>query len=431
MTNLLQGRFFKNFIEFIMMLIILEGKSYMKRKLILLLNLVIIITSISLNSVYGANEEIQSEDYQIPILMYHHLTEEEPPSNRLGEIISVDLFKKQMQFLKSKGFNTISASQLRQYLYFGAKLPKNPILITFDDGYESNYNLAFPVLEELNMKAVISIIVSSRGKKPGEFRHFTWEEAKAMLDSGLIEIGSHTYDLHNYTVQLQPNENVATYEERIFNDFLISKNSLQKNLNIEPFIFTYPYGMYNKYSQDIALELGFDIQFTVNAGIVTKDSNPLALERINVRGDDSPQQVLANIYKYMGLEIEEEPKYRVNMLDTYMKANQYNLLNKNDLHYLENNITNYEVQQLLLHRTDELMNEGIDESIQINIARLKPILERMSVLDMSSTLLTYSEALNYLRLIGKVEGISNYYEPNKLLTKIEFVDLLVKVTKIN
>jgi len=400
----------------------------MKRKFLLLFNLILILTSISLDPVYGANEEIQSEDYQIPILMYHHLTEEEPP-DRLGEIISVDLFRKQMQLLKSKGFNTISASQLRDYLYFGAKLPKNPILITFDDGYESNYTLAFPVLEELKMKAVINIIVSSRGKKPGEFQHFTWDEAKTMLDSGLIEIGSHTYDLHNYTIQLQPNEDIAIYEDRIFNDFLISKNSIQNNLNIQPFIFTYPYGMYNGYSQAIALDLGFDMQFTVNAGIVTRESNPLALERINVRGDDTPQQVLANIYKYMGIEIEE-PTYIVNILDTYIKASQYSLLNKNDLYYLENNITNYEVQQLLLHRTDKLMQDSIDVAIQNNITRLKPILERMSSLDMSSTLLTYSEALNYLRLIGNVEEISSYYEANRLINKIEFVDLLIKVLKI-
>ena len=400
----------------------------MKKKLIFFLNVLLIFTSISFNFTYANNQELNHIEYKIPILMYHHLSEEEPPLGRAGEIISVEMFKNQMQYLKSKGFNTISAAELKSYLYSGSELPNNPILITFDDGYESNYKLAFPVLEELNMKAVISIIVSSRGKKPGEFQHFTWDEAKLMIDSGLIEIGSHTFDLHNYTIQILPSENIAAYEDRIFDDFLISKNSIQRNLKIDPFIFTYPYGMYNKYSQAIALNLGFDIQFTVNPGVVTKDSDPLALERINVRGDDTPQQVLANIYKHMG--VEEEPTqytYTPNSIEAYIQAKRFEVLNRNDLFSLQNTITNFEAQQILLSRTEQLSNYDISESTQSNLIRIRPILERVSQLEMSDTLLTYREALNYLRLIGEVEDIKDYYLPTKTLTKIEFIDLLMQV----
>ncbi len=403
----------------------------MKRRLILLITALIIFAGLRPDAAYAVENQTSQENLSIPILMYHHLTEGEPPSGRKGEIISVELFESQMEYLKSKGFNTISAAELRDFLYLDAPLPKNPIMITFDDGYESNYTLAFPILQQLNMKAVISVIVSSRGKKPGEFQHFTWEEAQIMLESGLVEIGNHTYNLHNYTIQPQADEAIPDYEDRIFHDFLIAKNGIQKNLGIEPFVFAYPYGMYNQYSQAIVLELGFDIQFSVNAGVVTKDSDPLALERINVRGDESPQQVLSNIHRYMGVEESNENQepsaYTVSPMEVYLTASKYKLLNKNDLYQLQNNITNYETQQFLLNRTKELKNFDVQQAVVQNLERVSPILERMAALDMSNTLLTYGEALNYLLLIGNTEDIKGYYPADRLLTQIEFVDLLLKV----
>lgn len=403
----------------------------MKRRLFLLITAILILKGFRPDAVYALENQKPESDIKIPILMYHHFTEGEPPSGREGEIISVKLYEDQMSYLKSKGFNTISAAELRDFLYYDAQLPENPIMITIDDGYESNYTLAFPILQQLNMKAIISVIVSSRGKKPGEFQHFTWEEAQIMLESGLVEIGSHTYNLHNYAIQPQADEAIPDYEDRIFHDFLIAKNGIQKNLSIDPFVFTYPYGMYNRYSQAIALELGFDIQFSVNAGVVTKDSNPLALERINVRGDESPQQVLSHIHKYMGIEESDEVQaptaYAASPMEVYLKASKYKLLNKNDLYQLQNNITNYETQQFLLNRTKELENFEVMPAIVHNLERISPILERMTALDMSNTLLTYGEALNYLMLIGNIEGIKGYYPTDKLLTQVEFVDLLIKV----
>jgi len=84
------------------------------------------------------------------------------------------------------------------------KLPKKPLLITIDDGYANNYSLAYPILKEKGLRATIYIITSYRGKQPGVTRHFTWAEAKEMYDSGVINIESHTHDLHYYVQQVSP-----------------------------------------------------------------------------------------------------------------------------------------------------------------------------------------------------------------------------------
>ena len=84
-----------------------------------------------------------------------------------------------------------------------------------DDGYRSNYTKAYPVLKEKNMKALISIIGWSVGREtmPGGIipinPHCSWAELKEMQDSGLVEIGNHTYDMHKYDEQ-RPDERKGT-----------------------------------------------------------------------------------------------------------------------------------------------------------------------------------------------------------------------------
>jgi len=77
----------------------------------------------------------------------------------------------------------------------GHALPEKPILITFDDGYRSNYDLVYPILQEYGVKACISIIVLMPDLPTDNF--CTWGQLREMTASGLVEIGSHSYRLHN------------------------------------------------------------------------------------------------------------------------------------------------------------------------------------------------------------------------------------------
>lgn len=73
-------------------------------------------------------------------------------------------------------------------------------MITFDDGYLSNYTLASPILKQTGMKATVALIVDhiEKADPSNTSRHsLDWDEVKAMYDSGLFQFGSHTYNLHN------------------------------------------------------------------------------------------------------------------------------------------------------------------------------------------------------------------------------------------
>ena len=102
-------------------------------------------------------------------------------------VVPPDEFRKQMQYLHDEGYHTITMDELYEYVTNGTALPDKPVLITFDDGYIDNYQHAFPILKEYNMKATLFMITSAFG----ESRFVNVEQLKEMQANG-IDIQSHT-----------------------------------------------------------------------------------------------------------------------------------------------------------------------------------------------------------------------------------------------
>ena len=246
---------------------------------------------------------------KVPVLMYHHLTDGEQNS----ATITPALFREHMQALSDAGYQTVSLAELRAYVYEGAGLPDKPVLLTFDDGYESNYELAFPVLKEFGMKAAIFVIGSSVGKDTykdtGEpiHPHFSAAQAQEMTDSGLIEIQSHTYDMHQ-SATLEPGvarESVEPLEGETEADFIAAmRDDFGKNRALiadmtgsAPFALAYPKGVYSELTQAVAVEEGIVVTLTSDPGVNTLvrglPQSLLALRRNGVNEDVSVEQLLA------------------------------------------------------------------------------------------------------------------------------------------
>ena len=147
--------------------------------------------------------EMTIKDYtkQIPIITYHSIVEN-PKSN---SEISPETFEKQIKTLKDLGYTSVFFGDLIAYVENGIELPEKPICITFDDGYLNNYEVAYPILQKYKMKATIFAIGVSVGSltnyKDTNYPitpHFTYEQAREMIVSGLISIQSHTYDMHQW-----------------------------------------------------------------------------------------------------------------------------------------------------------------------------------------------------------------------------------------
>ncbi len=229
-------------------------------------------------------------DTEIPILMYHHFTEIE--SETSSTTVTVERFEEHMSALKDAGYNTITDDQLYRFLHFDEALPEKPIMITMDDGYESNYIHAYPILKELGMNATIYLVVNDQEKTPGTIPHLTWEQTKEMYKAGVMDIQSHTFDSHYYIesetdegpalITIGKNEDKEVYLERIRKDLTQSKKIIESQLQKEVVTITYPYGATNEDVINIAKETGYKLGITVQIGTNNSESSPFKLKRLNV-----------------------------------------------------------------------------------------------------------------------------------------------------
>ncbi|WMI81786.1 polysaccharide deacetylase family protein [Anaerotignum sp. MB30-C6] len=221
----------------------------------------------------------------VPILMYHSVYSDAKRSS--DYIVSPDLFRQDMEYIKEKGYTTIFISDLVAYVKEDKPLPEKPIIITLDDGYLNNLVNVVPILEELEMKAVVSVIGSYSQEfsqvedKDLAYAHMSWKEIKMLADTGYVEIGNHTYDLHKIGERKgcmkRNGESSQQYTAMLKEDLEKLQVALQEHVGITPTVFAYPYGSISDESFPIIKECGFEAALTCHGKVnmITKDPEQL------------------------------------------------------------------------------------------------------------------------------------------------------------
>ena len=202
------------------------------------------------------------DNHTLYILMYHHFvpdTDEELNDWTLTE----SRFREDLQWLADNGYTTV----LPRELAAGEPLPEKAVMLTFDDGYASNYQIAYPLLQEFQAKAAIAMIVRRTVDAKPDF--LTWEMCREMAQSGLVEFGSHTYDSHKEAdprgILHIKEETPEEYAQRIFPDLQASIDLIEENVGIEVDYFAYPHGQTDSWS-DAYLTEHFSVSVTTRHG---------------------------------------------------------------------------------------------------------------------------------------------------------------------
>lgn len=214
---------------------------------------------------------ISGAERDLPVVMYHQLTKNPKKSGKY--VLTVEQFEKDLMFLKAKGYRSVTVKQLLDFSQGKGDVPEKAILITFDDGQETLYEYALPLLEKYGFTAV-GFVVGALADYYTEiddhnlnYSYLNWQQIKEMSDGNVIEIESHSFDLHKNTgnrsgIKKKKDESVEQYREFLCSDVAKMKTAMEKNTGKVPVAFAFPFGSYSRESTEILKECGFKMTLT-------------------------------------------------------------------------------------------------------------------------------------------------------------------------
>jgi biofilm PGA synthesis lipoprotein PgaB len=233
-----------------------------------------------------------AQEHRFLVLNYHDIVGAEgakPPFNSMD--VSIDHLEEHLAWLKNKGYKIVSVQNILDAAAGKDALPDKAALLTFDDGYQSFYTRVFPLLKKYRYPATVALVGTwmdgnVTADEPGK-PLLSWEQVREMAQSGLVEIASHSYDLHKGVVA-NPQDNTQAaavtrlyddpmlvyetdeqYRERINAALLKSAEFIFQHAGIRPRAMVWPYGEYNQITVQASREAGMPMTMGLVDGLNT------------------------------------------------------------------------------------------------------------------------------------------------------------------
>ena len=220
----------------------------------------------------------------VPVLMYHEVSPTPHPAFR-RYTVTVRQFARQMRWLAAFGYQAIDMDALVRARLGQGSLPRRPVLITFDDGFQGCADYAVPVLRRHEFTAVFYLVTGLMGETSRwmlpelgvELSLITWETARALAAEG-FQCGVHTVT-HPRLATLDP--------ARCRAELVDARKRLEDELGRPAVHLAYPFGSYDPGVQAIAAEAGYVTACSTRPGLSGVDDDLLALHRVTIYGHDS------------------------------------------------------------------------------------------------------------------------------------------------
>ncbi|MEK8130126.1 polysaccharide deacetylase family protein [Paenibacillus filicis] len=227
---------------------------------------------VSAETVSAAAYEKKAKLVSIPVLNYHSIGKK--PGSTL--VLDPELLAAQMDYLDREGYTPLTLSDFMLVLEHKLEKPDKPVLLTFDDGYMDNYELAMPILQRYNFPATLFMSPGSVGQPD----YLTWEQAKEMKEAG--------WDIQPHGMTHPRLSKLSAAKQRL--EITEASRLIEEELGVKSLVFCYPYGDFNNDTLAILKEEGFKYAFTIEQGLTTSRQHPLQLKRIYVNAQDSLKQ---------------------------------------------------------------------------------------------------------------------------------------------
>lgn len=220
----------------------------------------------------------------LPVVMYHHVDDLPrtvvDPYRRDLTAPTLE-FKRQLDLLEQYRVTTVSLADLTSHFAGAEPLPERSVVLTFDDGYDDNYRLAYPLLRQYGMTGTF-FIITDLVDQPG---YMTWDQLRDMQRHGM-SIESHT--LTHPDLAIQPLRELRR-------QLVEARQTLESNLGRPVRFISYPSGKYSPLVVTEARAAGYEAAVTVNYGLLQRGATPFELNRVRVKGADTVESFAAKL----------------------------------------------------------------------------------------------------------------------------------------
>ncbi|WP_345796155.1 poly-beta-1,6-N-acetyl-D-glucosamine N-deacetylase PgaB [Castellaniella sp. MT123] len=317
-------------------------------------------------------------------LAYHDIEDKDPDQRFVA--VRTDLFIAQMGWLRDNGYQPVSVDQILTAHAGGKPLPPKAVVLTFDDGFRSFYTRVFPILKSMNWPAIWAPVgewVGTPSNQAVQFgddripreRFATWDEVRQVAQSGLVDIASHTENLHygipanpqgslqpaaathRYDPKTQTYETDAAYRQRIRQDVEQITRKIREVTGKAPRVWIWPYGAASGEALDIIRQHGYQMALTLDDGLGSADQL-MSMPRMLVT--DSP-----NVARFAQsiLRVESRPRIRMAQVDLdYVYDPDPAQMDKN-LGALVQRIADLQVSTVFLQAFADPTGDGLTRSV--------------------------------------------------------------------
>jgi peptidoglycan/xylan/chitin deacetylase (PgdA/CDA1 family) len=235
-------------------------------KITVLLSCMLLASALQGFAAVGETQAPEEEKTSCPILIFHSVRpyRSTDPLGVRRYITTPDTLETELAYLRGAGYTSVSFADLARSLILGSPLPPKPVIISFDDGWESQYTYALPLLKKYSFMATFFIYT----RTPGVRHYMSWDQILA-LDAAGMEIGSHSVS-HPYLTRIKR-------EDLLRREIFDSKRILEAHLRKPVMVFAYPFGQYNDRVVKMVQEAGYVCARGTTAGIAHSRGDLFAL----------------------------------------------------------------------------------------------------------------------------------------------------------
>ncbi|MBV8519135.1 MAG: polysaccharide deacetylase family protein [Acidobacteria bacterium] len=235
-------------------------------------NLATILVLLSATA-FAAPPSVPTPDLSGATVICYHIVEG-PSAPRM--LISRSAFRQHLQYLEMTGYNVIPLQHLYEYVMGKrASLPKNAVVLTFDDGWRSTYTEAFPELQKRKFPFTVFVYPKIIGQTANAL---TWKQIREMSDAG-VDIQSHSLSHPYLTRRRHGSFNDTEYALWVQHELVESKRLLEKETGKTVSFLAYPYGDYDEKLTKAVAQAGYSAALTCDFGRVRRGSDPLRMRR--------------------------------------------------------------------------------------------------------------------------------------------------------